>query len=103
MTQALPPITQNRKCPVLQIQMTAHITPTSATRHRPSSLYRTVERQWPTVPRVGDLVSLGGADQVVEVVTAVHFLTGKVVLHFQLEEAERDVLRELGFEPAREQ
>lgn len=95
--------TQNRRYPMTTFQLTVHVVPVpseSGPIPAASSLYRTVERQWPTVPRKGDLVSLGGSDSVVEEVMWVEFLSGKVVLHFTLHEDDRPDLVDLGFEPA---
>lgn len=64
-------------------------------------LGRTVERDWPSVPRVGDLVSLDDATGWAVPVGAVAFEADHVNLHF-FELSERDLhsLTMAGFEPA---
>ena len=87
----------------MKIQFSAHIVPVPSEQGEtkpPSTLYRSVDRQWPSVPRKGDVVSLGGGDQLVEDVRWVEFLDGKVVLHFQMNQDDRQFLVDLGFEPA---
>lgn len=49
---------------------------------RTASRYAHVKRDWPSVPRAGDMVSLGGGDAVVLPVAFVEFLDGKVTMHF---------------------
>jgi hypothetical protein len=68
-------------------------------------LERMVERDWPSVPRIEDLVSLGGGDTLIAPVAVVAFYDGHVRLEFLLKHEEDGStvaeLRDLGFtEPA---
>lgn len=64
-----------------------------------ASRYAQVERDWPSVPQTGDLVSLGGGDAVVLPVAFVEFLDSKVTLHFNSDAVTipAQLLTDLGF------
>ncbi len=68
-----------------------------------TTVYRMVERDWPSAPRQGDGVSLGGGDLIISDVVTVAFHDGWVKLTFLVKQDETDVtlqlLTVLGFGP----
>ena len=69
-----------------------------------TTLYRMIERDWASVPRQGDLISLGGGDLVVTEVATVTFLDGHVQLTVLIKQSEYEyvsvlLLKDLGFGP----
>lgn len=86
---------------MITVQLSCHLLPTGAPRRENPALYRNVERDWPGVPRPGDMVSLGGGDAMFAEVVSVLWSDGGVVLRFlMLTEDDRDALLELGFTPS---
>ena len=69
-----------------------------------SSVQRMVERDWPGVPREGELVSLGGGDRVLAPLADAQWQDGWVRLVFLLRDNEEDQISlqelvDLGFAP----
>lgn len=82
---------------IANYQFTVHVLPGGK---RVPPLYRQVERAWPSAPRVGDGVSLGGGDVMIGTVIAVEFTdSGKVTLKFLMQPEDVSNLIDLGFAP----